>query len=67
MKTEILAQLLRESVLIQAIVTLILTVGMVYMYMVGKTIPQDFLNLQLLIIGFWFGSKSEARIRNYVK
>lgn len=67
MKTKIFAQLLRESVLIQAVVTLILTAGMVYMYATSKPIPQDFLNLQLLIIGFWFGSKSEARIRNYIK
>jgi len=66
MKTQIFVELLRESVLIQAAVTLILVVGMVYMYAIGRDIPTDYLSLLSLIVGFWFGSKSEAKLRKYL-
>jgi len=66
MQSKVFAELLRESVLIQAVVTLIMVSGMVYMYAIGRDIPTEYLSLQTLIIGFWFGSKSEARIRKYL-
>jgi len=66
MKSEIIIELLRESILIQAAVTLIMVIGMVYMYAIGRDIPSDYLSLLSLIVGFWFGSKSEAKLRKYL-
>jgi len=66
MKTQIFVELLRESVLIQAAVTLIMVIGMVYMYAIGRDIPADYLSLLSLIIGFWFGSKTQAKIQKYL-
>lgn len=62
--------LLRESVLVQATVTLILIGVMAYMYIDGREVPSDFINITMLVVGFWFGSKSQASIErginNYV-
>lgn len=63
-------QLLRESVLVQASVTLILIGVISYMYIQGRAIPSDLVNITMLVVGFWFGSKSQAAVErtlsNYV-
>lgn len=51
-------ELLRESVLVQSLVTLMLIGAVVYMYTSGREVPADLVNISLLVLGFWFGSKS---------
>jgi hypothetical protein len=51
-------QLLRESVLVQSLVTLMLIGAVVYMYVCGREVPADLVNIALLVLGFWFGTKS---------
>ena len=58
--------LLRESVLVQATVTLILIGVMGYMYIAGREVPNDFVNIAMLVVGFWFGSKSQAAVERTV-
>ena len=58
--------LLRESVLVQATVTLILIGVMGYMYIAGRPVPNDFVNIAMLVVGFWFGSKSQAAVERTV-
>jgi hypothetical protein len=56
MKDEII-RLIRESVIIQGLITLIVICTVMYMYVRQLYIPQDLINLLNLIVGFWFGSK----------
>ena len=56
-----LVELLRESVLIQAMITLIVVTGVVYLYTSGKPVPQELWSLVSLIVGFYFGSKVERQ------
>jgi hypothetical protein len=51
-------QLLRESILVQSLVTLMLVGAIIYMYVVGREVPADLVNISLLVLGFWFGTKS---------
>ncbi len=59
--------LLRESVLVQASVTLILVGALVYLYITGAVVPDDLVSLTLLVVGFWFGSKSQAAVERTMK
>ena len=52
-------RLLRESVLVQSTVTLILVCAVVFCVLSNRAVPDELWNLLLLIIGFWFGSKSQ--------
>lgn len=49
--------LLKSSILVQSTVTLILIAAYTYMVVAERTIPDNFINVTLLIVGFWFGSK----------
>lgn len=51
-------ELLAGSVIIQSVVTLICIGTVAYMTIVGREVPQIMINITLLIVGFWFGSKS---------
>lgn len=50
-------ELLRESVIVQALVTLILVVTLCYLVATGQAVPDLLAQVTLLVIGFWFGSK----------
>lgn len=54
-----LVKLLRESVLLQAIITLLAVSTMLYLYIVGRDVPPELLNIVLLIVGYYFGSKTQ--------
>lgn len=55
-------QLLQDSVITQALITLILVSTVSYMAATGRDIP-ELLNLALmLVLGFYFGSKSQQII-----
>jgi hypothetical protein len=58
-------ELLRESVIVQSLVTLLLVGTLCYMFVTGTLIPELLTQITLLVIGFWFGSKSQqAMTRN---
>jgi hypothetical protein len=54
-----LIKLLRESVIVQASVTLILTIALVYMLLLGREVPEMLISMTMLVYGFYFGSKSQ--------
>jgi len=62
-----LIELLRESVLIQAVITLIVVTGVVYLYASGRPVPQELWSLVSLIIGFYFGSKVERQAQELAR
>ena len=54
-----LLELIRESVIIQGILTCALVGAAIYLMLQGKDIPKDLWTLVTLIVGFYFGSKVE--------
>ena len=54
-----LLELIRESVIIQGILTLALVGAAIWMMLQGKEVPKDLWSLVILVIGFYFGSKVE--------
>lgn len=63
-----LLDLVERSTITQALVTLIVVSGYVYMTVTQLTIPEGMTALLLLVVGFWFGSKVEnAKTATYVK
>jgi len=61
-----IVELLRESVLIQSIITLILISAASLIAIRGDTPPEWLVQLLMVIIGFYFGSKTERAIQRYV-
>jgi len=53
-----LLDLFEQSVIVQSLVTLVLVVTLCIMFATGKPIPELLSQITLLVIGFWFGSKS---------
>lgn len=52
-------ELLESSVIVQSVVTLILVTAVVYLGVTGKVIPDALLNMAILALGFYFGSKAQ--------
>jgi len=52
-------KLFRESVIIQAVITLVLLGVISYLYIAGKEVPEPLVQAFMLILGFFFGSRSE--------
>ncbi len=57
-----IVELLRESTLIQATMALGCTATMGYLYLTNRPVPDTLLSLVMVIIGYYFGSKSQARL-----
>ena len=51
--------LLKTSVLLQAVITLVLLVTICIMYATKQAVPQELINFFAVILGFYFGSKVE--------
>ncbi len=51
--------LLAQSIIVQALVTLISVLTVSYMYIAGMQVPQELVNIVMLILGFWFGTKAQ--------
>jgi len=51
--------LLRESVIVQSTVTLILVITLCVMFATGRPVPDLLAGITLLVFGFWFGSKTQ--------
>jgi len=54
--------LFQQSVIVQSLVTLILVGTLCYMFATGAVIPDLLGQVTLLVIGFWFGSKTQMAI-----
>lgn len=52
--------LLKESVIVQGLITLLLTGVILYMYVTGMSVPQELVSAFMLVLGFYFGSKVTA-------
>lgn len=55
-------ELLKTSVILQAIITLVLLITICYMYATKQAVPQELINFFAVILGFYFGSKAQATI-----
>lgn len=54
---EKLLDLIRESVIVQGLITLSLVITVCYLWAAGRPVPPDLLGLLTLVVGFYFGSK----------
>ena len=54
--------LFKESYIIQGTVTLIFCATIVFLVVTGKMVPDYLINFVAVILGFYFGSKTQARI-----
>lgn len=55
-------ELLRDSTIIQGGITLLCVGAIVYLWVTGKTVNDQLIDIVLLIIGYYFGSKTQQRI-----
>jgi hypothetical protein len=60
MKTFI--DLLKESSLVQALITLVIVVTLCYMYVQSMNIPETLTSVMLLIVGYYFGTKQQQAV-----
>lgn len=60
-------ELLEESVLMQGIMTLGLLGTIIYLVVKGQPVPDILTNGFLLILGFYFGSKSTVEAKKLMK
>ena len=56
-------RLFEESVIVQACIALAMVITICTMVLLGKEIPDLMTNALMLVLGFYFGSKSEQRVR----
>jgi len=49
--------LLKESIIVQSIVTLALVLTIIILVLTEREVPDVMVNLTTLVIGFWFGTK----------
>lgn len=57
-------ELLKTSVIVQAVITLVLLGTIAYMYATGQEVPDQLVNFFAVVLGFYFGSKVEnAKMR----
>lgn len=54
--------LLRESVIMQGLLTLMLGGTLCYLYVAGREVPSDLSKLTFAVVAFWMGSKSQHAI-----
>jgi len=49
--------LLKESIIVQSIVTLALVLTIIVLVLTNRPVPDVLVNLTTLVIGYWFGTK----------
>lgn len=52
---------LNETTIAQLVITLLVLGASVYMTVTGQTVPEWLLNVDLLVVGFYFGSVAVKR------
>lgn len=53
-------ELLEQSVILQAVLTVLIWGSVVYMILAGKAVPEGLMGAANLVLGFYFGSKMTA-------
>lgn len=51
-------ELFEQSIITQALVTAVLVITVSVLYATGREVPADLYQLTILVVGFWFGSKT---------
>jgi len=54
---------MRQSVIVQALLTLMIWSGIIYLYIIGKPVPDPLLFSGGTILGFYFGAKIQNLIQ----
>lgn len=52
--------LVKSSTLVQGTIALVITITICIMYATGKNVPGELISTLSLILGFYFGTKSQA-------
>jgi len=60
-------ELLQESVIVQGLVTVALVGTLCTMFLMGRTVPDLLMQITLLVLGFWFGAKSQYANAKHAK
>ena len=63
---ETIIDLLVNGVLVQSLVAVVLIGAIVYMYIEQVPVPDELVNIGLIVVGFLFGSQSQAAIKRSV-
>lgn len=50
-------ELFEQSIITQALITIVLVFTVCFMWLSGRAIPADLMQLTIWVIGFWMGSK----------
>ena len=58
-------KLLKESVIVQGTITLILVCSVVYLAVVGRPVPDELSAGMALALGYYFGSKAQMQIQSF--
>jgi hypothetical protein len=64
--TEKFLDLLEKSVITQSIITILVLATCVYLWLTGVPLPEDLKSITLVIVGFFFGSKTANGIANAI-
>lgn len=64
---ETFVDLLKSSTLIQGTIALVATGTVAYLYIVGRPVPDTLVSLTMLIVGYYFGGKTQQAIEKGVK
>jgi len=60
-------KLMAESVIVQSMLALIFSVAVLVLVIMGKEVPSEIWGLLGIIIGWYFGTKSQQTITTYLK
>lgn len=62
-----LLELFEESVILQGFITVVFTGTYCYLIVTGHEVPNDLAKLVWAVLGFWFGSKSQAAMSSTIR
>lgn len=58
---------LAQSIIVQALITVIVVLTLCYMFLAGRDVPESLIGMAMLILGFWFGTKSQKIVATRAK
>ena len=60
-------ELFAESIIVQSFITTLLVTGVLFMWVTGREVPPDLVSATMLVLGFWFGSKTQHAMTDVLK
>jgi hypothetical protein len=60
-------ELLKESVIVQGLITLCFVGTACYLWAIGRPIPGELLSVLGLVLGYYFGAKSQLALANTIR